>query len=141
MYHRNLKAYKATSIAADLAVADPHRVIQLMMQGLLECLAQAKGAIERKDMEAKARTISKAQGLVHGLQDALDMAQGQIAEDLFALYAYMDERIWDASLRRDVQPLDEVMTLMVTIKSAWDQITDADKQQGFQLRQASGSLL
>ena len=61
MYHRNLKAYKTTSIEADLVVADPHRVIQLMMQGLLECLAQAKGAIERKDMEAKARTISKAQ--------------------------------------------------------------------------------
>ncbi|USV56164.1 flagellar export chaperone FliS [Aeromonas encheleia] len=141
MYHRNLKAYKATSIAADLAVADPHRIIQLMMLGLLESLAQAKGAIDRKDMEAKSAAISKAQGLLHGLQDALDMTQGQIAEDLFALYVYMDERIWDASLRRDVQPLDEVMTLMVTIKSAWDQITDADKQQGFQLRQASGSVL
>lgn len=140
MYHRNLKAYKATSIAADLAVADPHRVIQLMMQGLLECLAQAKGAIERKDMEAKSTAISKAQGLVHGLQDALDMAQGQIAEDLFALYVYMDERIWEASIRREIQPLDEVMTLMVTIKSAWDQVTEMDKQQGFQLRQALGGL-
>ena len=52
----------------------------------------------------------------------------------------MDERIWEASVRRDIQPLDEVMTLMVTIKSAWDQITDADKQQGFQPRQASGSV-
>ena len=62
------------------------------------------------------------------------MTQGRIAEDLFALYAYMDERIWEASVRRDIQPLDEVATLMVTIKSAWDQITDADKQQGFQLK-------
>ena len=141
MYHRNLKAYKATSIAADLAIADPHRIIQLMMQGLLESLAQAKGAIDRKDMEAKSAAISKAQGLLHGLQDALDMTQGQIAEDLFALYVYMDERIWEASVRRQVQPLDEVMALMVTVKSAWDQITDADKQQGFQLRQASGSVL
>ena len=140
MYNRNLKAYKATSIAADLAVADPHRVIQLMMQGFLERLAQAKGAIERNDMEAKSVAVSKAQGLLHGLQDALAMKQGKIAEDLFVLYAYMDERIWEASVRRDVQPLDEVMTLMVTIKSAWDQITDADKQQGFQLRQASGSV-
>lgn len=140
MYHRNLKAYKASSIAADLAVADPHRIIQLMMQGLLESLAQAKGAIERKDMAAKSTAISKAQGLVHGLQDALDMTQGQIAEDLFALYVYMDERIWDASLRREVQPLDEVMTLMVTIKSAWDQISATDKAQAFQLRQELGAI-
>ena len=140
MYHRNLKAYKATSIAADLAVADPHRVIQLMMQGLLESLAQAKGAIERKDMEAKARTISKAQGLVHGLQDGLDMTQGQIAEDLFALYAYMDERIWDASVKRETAPLVEVMSLMVTIKSAWDQLPESEKLQAYQMRQQLGAL-
>lgn len=140
MYHRNLKAYKATSIAADLAVADPHRVIQLMMQGFLERLAQAKGAIERQDMEAKSLAVSKAQGLLHGLQDALDMSQGAISEDLHGLYAYMDERIWDASLTRDVAPLEEVMNLMVTIKSAWDQLPEAEKQQGFQMRQQLGEL-
>ena len=140
MYHRNMKAYKATSIAADLAVADPHRVIQLMMQVFLERLAQAKGAIERQDMEAKSLAVSKAQGLLHGLQDALDMSQGAISEDLHGLYAYMDERIWDASLTRDVAPLEEVMNLMVTIKSAWDQLPEAEKQQGFQMRQQLGEL-
>lgn len=140
MNQRNLKAYKATSLAADLSVADPHRVIQLMMQGALERLAQAKGAIERRDMEAKASAVSKAQGLLHGLQDALDMSQGKIAEDLFNLYAYMDERIWDASLTREVTPLDEVMALMVTIKSAWDQLTEVEKQRGYQMRQKLGEL-
>lgn len=140
MYQRNLKAYKATSIAADLAVADPHRVIQLMMQGFLERLAQAKGAIERGEMEAKSVAVSKAQGLLHGLQDALDMSQGKIAEDLFNLYAYMDERIWDASLTREVTPLDEVMALMVTIKSAWDQLPEVEKQRGYQMRKKLGEL-
>lgn len=140
MYQRNLKAYKATSVAADLAVADPHRVIQLMMQGVLERLAQAKGAIERRDMEAKSAAVSKAQGLLHGLQDALDVKQGQIAEDLFALYSYMDERIWDASLRLDTTPLDEVMSLMVTIKSAWDQLPEPEKLKGYQMRQQLGAL-
>ncbi|MEG0006825.1 flagellar export chaperone FliS [Aeromonas lusitana] len=140
MYNRNLKAYKATSIAADLTVADPHRVIQLMMQGFLERLAQAKGAIERNDMEAKSVAISKAQGLLHGLQDALDMSQGAMAEDLYGLYAYMDERIWDASLARDIAPLEEVMGLMVTIKSGWDQLPEAEKQQGYQMRQQLGAL-
>ena len=140
MYQRNLKAYKATSVAADLAVADPHRVIQLMMQGVLERLAQAKGAIERRDMEAKSTAVSKAQGLLHGLQDALDMSQGAIAEDLYSLYSYMDERIWDASLALDSAPIEEVMALMVTIKSGWDQLPDSAKQQGYQMRQQLGEL-
>lgn len=140
MYQRNLKAYKATSVAADLAVADPHRVIQLMMQGLLEKLAQAKGAIERRDMEAKAVAVSKSQGLLHGLQDSLDMSQGALAEDLYRLYSYMDERIWDASLALDSAPIDEVMALIVTIKSGWDQLPELAKQQGFQMRQQLGEL-
>ena len=140
MYQRNLKAYKATSITADLAVADPHRVIQLMMQGFLERLAQAKGAIERRDMEAKAVAVSKAQGLLHGLQDALDMSQGELAENLYRLYSYMDERIWDASLALDSTPIDEVMALMVTIKSGWDQLPEEAKLQGYQMRQQLGGL-
>ncbi|HEH9416809.1 TPA: flagellar export chaperone FliS [Aeromonas sobria] len=140
MYQRNLKAYKATSVAADLAVADPHRVIQLMMQGVLERLAQVKGAIERRDMEAKAVFVSKAQGLLHGLQDVLDMSQGELAEDLYRLYSYMDERIWDASLALDSAPIDEVIALMVTIKSGWDQLPEVAKQQGYRMRQELGEL-
>ncbi len=68
------------------------------------------------------------------------MSQGMIAEDLYKLYAYMDARIWDASLARDVTPLDEVMALMVTIKSAWDQLPEAEKQRGYQMRQKLGEL-
>ena len=43
MYQRNLKAYKATSVAADLAVADSHRVIQLMMQGFFREVGSSQG--------------------------------------------------------------------------------------------------
>lgn len=140
MYNRKIKAYTVRSLEADMATADPHRVIQLMMQGFLERTAQAKGAIERNDMEAKSIAVSKAQGLLHGLQDALDMSQGSIAEDLHRLYSYMDERIWDASLERDPKPLEEVMDLMVTLKSAWDQLSDSDKAQGYKVRQQLGEL-
>ncbi|MNP52858.1 hypothetical protein D3C76_1472790 [compost metagenome] len=52
----------------------------------------------------------------------------------------MDERIWDASLARDSVPLDEVMGLMVTIKSGWDQLPETEKQQGYQMRQQLGEL-
>ncbi|MBL0544324.1 flagellar export chaperone FliS [Aeromonas jandaei] len=140
MYSRNLNAYKETSVTADLAVADPHRVIQLMMQGVLERLAQAKGAIERQDMEAKSTAVSKAQGLLHGLQDALDMSQGTISENLYSLYSYMDERVRDASLELDVAPIEEVMALMITIKSAWDLVPEAAKQEGYQMRHQLGDL-
>ena len=131
MSNKNLKAYKTTSLSADLAVADPHRVIQLMMQGVLERLAHAKGAIERRDFEAKAVAISKTLSIINGLQDSLDLSYGKIPQDLYDLYTYMKDRVMDASRDMDCAPLDEVANLMLTIKSGWDQISEEDKQKAY----------
>ncbi len=128
---RNLKAYKSTSLDAELAVADPHRVIQMLMQGVLERVAQAKGAIERRDYEAKAYAISKAMAIINGLQDSLDLSHGQVPQDMLALYLYMKDRLTDASTQMDVAALDEVTNLMTTIKSAWDQIPEEEKQKAY----------
>ena len=140
MYKKNLKAYKAQSLEAEMSVADPHRVIQLMMQGTLERLAQAKGAIIRRDFETKAEAISKAQALLNGLQDSLDMSQGKLSEDLYVLYDYMKQSLVTASVKLNPEVIDEVANLMITIKSAWDQISDTEKQKGFDMRQQQGLL-
>ncbi len=136
MYNRNLKAYKTTSLDAEMAVADPHRVIQMLMQGLLERLAQAKGAIDRRDYSAKSTSISKAMAIINGLQDSLDLSYGQIPQDLYALYDYMKERLMDASRNMVCDPIDEVANLIITIKSAWDNIPETEKQKAFVQQQS-----
>ena len=139
MYNKNLKAFKANNLQADMSVADSHRIIQMMMQGLLERLAQAKGSIERRDYESKAVHISKAMALINGLQDSLDLSYGKIPEDLFALYDYMKGRVMDASRDMTNEPLDEVANLLITIKSAWDQIPEEEKQKAFSMQKNKGS--
>ncbi len=138
MYNKNIKAYKSNTIEADMSVADPHRVIQMMMQGLLERLAQAKGAIDRKDYEAKSDLISKSMAIINGLHDSLDMSQGKIAEDLAALYTYMNEKLVDASRNMDKSCIDEVANLMITIKSGWDQIPDTEKELAYSQKSNKG---
>ncbi|EKB17146.1 flagellar export chaperone FliS [Aeromonas veronii] len=122
MSFKNIKAYTTQSLQAEMAVADSYRIIQLMMQGLVERLAQSKGAIERRDFEAKSIAISKCMAILNGLQDSLDLSYGKVPEDLFALYDYMRIRLLDASRDMDISPLDEVCQLMLTIKSGWDAI-------------------
>lgn len=117
-----------------MAVADPYRVIQLMMQGCIERVAQAKGAIERRDFENKSIAISKSMALLNGLQDALDLSYGKVPEDLFSLYDYMKQRLLDSSRNMDVVPLDEVSTLMITIKSGWDAIPEKNANRLWKIR-------
>ncbi|WP_421226612.1 flagellar export chaperone FliS [Aeromonas jandaei] len=127
MYKKSLKAYTTMNLQAELAVADPHRVIQLMMQVCLERLAQAKGSIERLDFEGKSIAISKSMAIINGLQDSLDMSYGEVPEQLAMLYDYMKERLLDASKDMDVAAIDEVAKLMITVKSGWDSIPFEEK--------------
>lgn len=130
-----IKAYRAVGVKDDLAVADPHRVIQLLMQGALENMAKAKGFIERKDFAGKSETISKAISIISSLQACLDMkAAGDISDNLFALYDFMLNHLTIASRDLDINKIDEVISLLVTIKSAWDQIPVADRETGYQLQ-------
>ena len=130
MYGRNLKAYKKTNLEAELSVADPHRVIQMMYEGLIERLAQAKGAIMRHDYEYKADRISKAVGIINGLQSALDnRSNPELGQRMFALYDYMKELLTKASVSLDTAPIDEVINLILPIKQAWDQIPQDIKEK------------
>ncbi|WP_423841975.1 flagellar export chaperone FliS [Aeromonas veronii] len=133
---KKIKAYTTQNIQSELAVADPYRVIQLMMQGCIERLAQAKGAILRKDFEAKSIAISKVLGLIYGLQEALDLSYGKVPEDLFSLYEYMKQRVLDASRDMVIEPLEEVSDLMLTIKTGWDSIPFEERELAL-ARQAS----
>lgn len=130
MYGRNLKAYKKTNLEAELSVADPHRVIQMMYEGLIERLSQAKGAIMRHDYEYKADRISKAVGIINGLQSALDnRSNPELGQRMFALYDYMKELLTKASVSLDTDPIDEVINLILPIKQAWDQIPQDIKEK------------
>ncbi len=130
MYGRNLKAYKKTNIEAELAVADPHRIIQMLYEGLIERLSQAKGAILRNDFAYKADRIAKAQGIIYGLENSLNKKADPVLYDrMLALYEYMRDLLTKASVSLETQPIDECINLIIPIKQAWDQIPNDVKTQ------------
>ena len=132
MYGRNLRAYQKTNLEAELSVADPHRIVQMMFEGLLERLAQIKGAIERKDYAYKADRVTKALGIVNGLQSALDRSQDpELYERMYALYDYLKELINRASMDLTMEPLDEAARLIAPIKQARDKITPEAKAEAY----------
>ena len=129
--NKGIQAYKKDSLRSDLASANPHRVIQLLMQGVLERLAISKGFIERKDMENKAATLTRTVEIINALRDALEYdANPDLVDNLDALYLYMIEKIHQASAEMTIEPLEEVMGLMLQIKGAWDQISNSEINKG-----------
>ncbi len=130
---KGINAYKKGNLKQDIATADPHKLTLLLMQGVLDKTAYAKGAMQRKDFVGKAEHLSKVTAILINLRDTLDMeAGGDIAENLYALYDYMIEKTTDAHANNDLNLLDEVITLMTPIRDAWLQIPEAAKQEAYE---------
>ncbi|MCO3744419.1 flagellar export chaperone FliS [Pseudomonas aeruginosa] len=119
-----MKQYQQVSIEAQVSDANPHRLIQLLMQGGLERLAQARGAMEREQIPEKGILIGKAIGIIGGLREALDSERGgELAGNLDRLYEYMLARLVEANTSNDTSLLDEVSALLLEVKSGWDGIS------------------
>ncbi|MFI8691836.1 flagellar export chaperone FliS [Stutzerimonas kunmingensis] len=118
-----MRQYQQVGVKAQVTEADPHRLIQMLMQGGLDRIAQAKGAMEREAYAEKGVLIGKAISIIGGLRDALDQdVGGELAANLDRLYEYMTMRLFEASRHNDVDKLNEVGKLLGEIKLAWDQI-------------------
>ena len=115
--------YRQVSVAAMVEDASPHRLIQLMFEGLMARLAAARGQITRRDIPGRAKSIGSAVAILGGLQQCLDDAKGgDLARNLDALYEYAQQRLFRANVDNDIAALDEVVDLIGGIKSAWDTI-------------------
>ena len=103
--------------------ASPHRIIQMLMEGVQERLIAAKAHIQRGEIAGKGEQISKAIGILGGLRENLDhKIGGELAADLEALYDYMERRLLEANLYSDTAMLDEVANVFRPIKEGWDAI-------------------
>ena len=130
---KGINAYKKGSLKQDVANADPHKLTLMLLQGALDRIAYAKGAMERKDFVEKASFISKSNAIIMHLRDTLDLELGgEVAQNMFALYNYMIERLSSAHISNDVSMLDEVSSLLAPIRDAWVQIPEEAKQEAYE---------
>lgn len=119
----SIAAYKSVSLNSDVSSASPHRLVQMLYEGALSKLAEAKGAIERKDIEMRSNLLSKVSAIVLELSASLDKEKGgELSENLDDLYLYMREQLMLANLNNDAAKIDEVHDLLLELKEAWDQI-------------------
>lgn len=119
-----LRQYQTVNTQAQVGDASPHRLIQMLMEGGLSRLAQARGAMAHGQVAAKGELISKAIGIIGGLREGLDLQNGgEIAANLDRLYEYMIARLVEANLGNDVALVDEVAGLLRNVKSGWDAIS------------------
>lgn len=118
-----LNEYQSNHIQGKVAASSRHGLVAMLLQGVLDKLAKAKGAIQRKDIASRGKEISASIRIIDNLRASLDLQNGgNIANSLHALYDYMERRLVQANASADPDIINEVARLVEEIKAAWDTI-------------------
>lgn len=125
----SLAAYRSVAAHSGVADADPHRLIVMLMDGALERISLASGAMQHGDGPARNAHIHRAVEIVQELQGSLNLeAGGEIAANLADLYDYACRQLVRANLANQAPILEEVATLLRHIRDAWLQIPTPERR-------------
>ena len=118
-----MRHYRSVDAYGSVESANPHRLVELLYDGLADALSQARGAIERGDIASKCTAIGKAVGIMEALAASLDKERGgDVAGNLARLYDYMERELTRANLHNDVAALGNVASVNETLRGAWASI-------------------
>ena len=128
-------AYANVGLETGVLAASPHQLIIMLYEGAELAVRMAIKHMNEGDLARKSAAITKASTIIlEGLSAALDARQGgDLANQLAALYDYMNKRLMLAHLNNQTAPLEEVLGLLRELHGAWKQI-------GFTGQSAAASL-
>ncbi len=119
--HHGAHAYARVGVETGISAASPHHLVLMLFDGFLSALAQARGALRERQIEAKCRHIGRAIRIINeGLRAGLNREQGgDLAADLDDLYAYVSCRLTAGHAGNDDAALDECRRLVEPLRDAW----------------------
>ncbi|MEI8170808.1 MAG: flagellar export chaperone FliS [Rhodoferax sp.] len=121
---RSASAYQRISVETAVSQASPHQLVTMLLDGLLQNVVAARGALKRGEVATKGEKINRAVRIIdEGLKPALDLAKGgDIAANLNGLYGYCSLRLTEANLRNDDAALADVIRVIEPVAEGWKQI-------------------
>jgi flagellar protein FliS len=117
--------YSDIEVNSDVTTASSHRLIQLLFNKCIEQIQFAKSSIVNKDVNKKYYSISKAVDIINYLRFCLnkeDTSADEMVNLLTGIYVFLESHLMQGSLKNDTEYLDQVINILTSIKSGWDEI-------------------
>ena len=123
--NRAIAQYRKLNVESVVDSASPHQLIEMLFDGASARLKKAAGCIAHDDINGRSAAITETVSIISGLQASLDLERGgDLAENLDALYDYMQRRLFRANADNDAGGVQEVLDLVATLHQAWHAIRE-----------------
>ena len=128
------RAYRAQSALT----ASPGQLVLMLFDGALRFLALAKEGFNQPEenprrFEQINMNLQKAQNIIAELQGSLNYeAGGEIAVTLDRLYDYYARRLFEANVKKRLEPIIEVERFLQDLRDAWAEMIRKEESTRFQ---------
>lgn len=112
------QAYRQGAVMA----ATPGQLVVMLYDGARRFLRQGAIAMRSREIERAHNTLRRAEMIIAHLDATLDLEQGDLAEQLHALYGFCLRHLNDARLEQDAEKVEEVSRLLGELREAWAQV-------------------
>lgn len=122
-----VKQYQKSSIET----ASKEKILIMLYDGAIQFLNKAKIAIQNKEIENAHNNLMGAQNILYEFINSMDREVApQLAENLISLYEYFIRRLVQANMKREIEPIDEVLKYLKSLKATWEKaIALAQKEE------------
>lgn len=126
MYNPGANAYNAYKTNS-INYASKDQLLIMLLDGAVKFSKIARQAILDKDIKKSHENLIKTQNIFTELMITLDQNAGKWSMDMYRIYDFIKQQLFEANIKKDVKVLDEVMPLIEEVRNTWYEAYEISK--------------
>ncbi len=121
-----VKQYQKTQVET----ASNEKILIMLYDGAIQFLNQAKVALGNKNYQESNNSLIGAQNILNEFINTIDPTPNpELANNLISLYRYFLDRLVQANIKHQVEPIDEVLVFLKDLKATWEQAINLAQEE------------
>lgn len=115
MYSNGYDIYKNNSVN----YASKEQLLLMLVEGAVRFCKMGRQAIVDNDIKKANESLIRTQDIFSELMVSLDTTQGDWAVQLYKVYAFVKEKLFEANMKKSLEIVDEILPVIEDINETW----------------------
>lgn len=107
--------YKSNSVN----FASKEQMLLMLLDGAVKFAKRGRLAISENNIKLAHDSITRTQDIFTELRVTLDTSTGDWAKQMFNIYSFINDKLFQANIKKDVAIMDEVIPLIEEVRDIW----------------------
>lgn len=124
MYPNAVNVYKNNSVN----YASKEQLLLMLVDGAVKFAKRAKEAINKNDIKNAHEYLTRTQDIFTELMISLDRNAGEWANNLFNVYEFIKNELFQINMEKNEDRLDKLMPIIEDVRDTWHEAYKLSKK-------------